>query len=66
MQGTQIRVVFTYMPFFANVTVVSMEFAIRICLPVFFQTGGIFYQVILTYTICRGPNESLIKKNLIS
>ena len=40
-----------------------MEFPIRICLPFFFQTDGNFYQIILSHTQGRRPNESLIKKN---
>ena len=40
----------------------SMEFPIRNCLPFFFQTDGIFYQIISSHTQGRRSNKSLIKK----
>ena len=40
-----------------------MEFPIRNGLPFFFQTDGNFYQIILSHTEGRSPNNSLIKKN---
>ena len=36
---------FTSIPFFANFTVLSMEFPITNCLPFFYQTDGNFYQI---------------------
>ena len=50
-------------PFFANFTVFSMEFPITNFLPFFFQTDCNFYQIFLSHTLSRGPNESRIKKN---
>ena len=55
--------VFTYIPPFANFTVLSKEFPIGNCLPFFFQTDGNFYQIILSHTQGRSPNKSLIKKS---
>ena len=49
-----------------NLTVRSMEFPIRNCLPFFFQINGNFYQIILSHTQGRSPNKSLIKKVQIS
>ena len=46
-----------------NFPVLSMEFPIRNRLPFFFQTDGNFYQIILSHTLGRSPNNSLIKKN---
>ena len=60
---TQIRVVFLHPYPFVNFSVLSKEFPIRNCLPFFFQTKGNFYQIILSRTQGRGPNNSLIKKN---
>ena len=54
--------VFTHIPLFVNLTELSMEFPIRICLLFFFQTDGNFYQIILSHTQGRSPNKSLIKK----
>ena len=54
--------VFTYIPLFVNFTMLSMEFPIRYCLPFFFQTHEIFYQIISSHTQGRSPNKSLIKK----
>ena len=39
-----------------------MEFPIRSRLPFFFQTDGNFYQIILSHTQGRSPNNSLNKK----
>ena len=43
-----------------------MEFPIRNRLPFFFQTDVIFFQIILSHTQGRSPNNSLIKKNQMS
>ena len=43
----------------------SMEFPIRNCLPFFFQTDGIFYQIISSHTQGRSTNKSLVKKILM-
>ena len=53
--------VFTDIPPFVNLTVFSMEFPIRNCLPFFFLIDGNFYQIILSHTQGRSPNKSLIK-----
>ena len=45
-----------------NFTVLSMEFPIRNCLPFFFETDGIFYQIISSHTQGRSSNKSLLKK----
>ena len=50
-------------PLFVNFTVLSMEFLITNCLPFFFQTDGNFYQIIVSHTVGRSLNKSLIKKN---
>ena len=55
LRVTQIRDVFMKMPFFANFTVLSMEFLIKNCLPFFFLTCRNFYQMILSHTLSRGP-----------
>ena len=46
-----------------NFSVLSMEFPIRNRLPFFFQTDGNFYQIILSHTQGRSPNNLQIKKN---
>ena len=46
-----------------NFSVLSKEFPIRNRLPFFFQTDGNFYQIILSHTQGRSPNNSLIKIN---
>ena len=46
-----------------NFSVLSMEFPIRNRLPFFFQIDVNFYQVILSHTQGRNPNNSLIEKN---
>ena len=56
--------VFTYIPIFVNFTMLSMEFPIRNCLPFFFQTDWIFYQIISSQTQGRSPNKKLVKKSL--
>ena len=43
----------------------SMEFPLTNCLSSFFQTDGNFYQI-LSHTLGRGPNESLVKKIVIN
>ena len=53
---------FTSKPNFANLTVRSMVIPITNRLPYFFRTDANFYQMALSYTLCRGPNESLMKK----
>ena len=65
LRVTQIRVLFfffTSRSFFANFTVLSMEFPIKKYLPFFFQINGNFYQMILPHILGRGPNNSMIKK----
>ena len=57
---------FQSMSFIANFTVFSMEFPITNCLPFFFQIDRNFCQIILSNTLSRGQNESLIKKIQIS
>ena len=59
----QIRVVFYVYTLFVNFTVLSMEFPITNCLLFFFQANGIFYQIILSHVLGRGPNKSSIKKS---
>ena len=46
---------------FANFTELSMEFPNANCLPFSSKLTGIFYQIILSHTLGRGPNESMIK-----
>ena len=54
---------FTHKPFFANSGIVSMLTPISNCLPFFFRADGNFYSMILSHTLGRGQNESLIKKS---
>ena len=49
------------MPLFANFAVLSMEFSVTNCLQFFFQTDGNFYQMILSHTLNRVLNKSLMK-----
>ena len=62
LSNTNYSCVFTYISPLVNFTVLSMEFPIRNCLPLFFQTDGNFYQIILSHTQGRSPNKSLIKR----
>ena len=43
-------------------TSLSMEIPITNCLTFFFRDDGNFYQIILSYSLDRGQNESLIRK----
>ena len=45
-----------------NLTVLSMAFPIRNCLPFLFQTDVNFYQIIVSHTQGISLNKSLIKK----
>ena len=54
------------LPLFENYTVLSKEFPITNYLPFFFETGRNIYQIILSYTRSRGPNESLIQNKISS
>ena len=61
LQATQIRALyFTSIPCFAKLYSVFNGISITNCLPFFFQTDGYFYQMILSHTLGRGPNDSLI------
>ena len=62
LRVTQMRgVILRPYPFFGNFTMRSMEIPITNCLPFFFQTDRNFYQIILSHTLRRCPNKSLIK-----
>ena len=63
MSNTNERGIFTSIPILGNlqVTVLSIEFPITIFLPFLFQTNGNFYQIILSHTLGRCPNKSMIK-----
>ena len=49
-----------------NFSVLSIEFPIRNRLPFFFQPDGNFYQIILSHTQGRSPNNSLINIDQMS
>ena len=59
----QIRVLFYVHTLFVDFIVLSTEFLPTNCLQVFFLTYGGFYQMILSHTLDRDPDKSLIKNS---
>ena len=62
-RNTNKSVIFTSISLFANFTALSMEFPHSRLFVIFLpNTREFFYQSILSHTLCRGPNKSLVKK----